>query len=1245
MKLGILSSVGATRSIQSVLSTQGELSPRILYQSQDTKIQESESEFVLLGVKATGPSEASFKYQWYKNGEELDDNKQRHKCNGSGECIISISIDDLTVDGSYICIINDYKGSIESEPILLTIETPLDKHRERLTDIYIAQPEVPEDTWPPVSINAYINLALIKQEGIDNAGEYARCTIRGDADDVFKDKESIQYKKAFGNIGSGVRLLIKGRPGSGKTTLVHKVSQDWARSELEFGNIRLLYLVHLRGFHSDPEIKLQGILKCYYDNDTDSTLDIVKYANKHSGLGLCFILDGLDEYLPKTNNTYIHKLITKRELPRSMVIVASRPAAVADFRSTATRQIEVLGFLKQQICEYIKEYSFSSECKRSELHKYLDHHPNVHNMCYLPIHTAMVCFLCQVDRTLPETETGIYKDFTISFFIRTLRNDKKNIYIKSIESLPPSERESYLKICKLAFEMTVSSKQVMLHDDVDNFFDIHKDKDCLGLITVDRAALRYGMQELYTFLHLTFQEFLAAYHISHLEEEEQTRIIHEYGSAKQMQAVWKFYCGLVRFDENNKFETLLHRAQYGTLYKVQCSLESQQPCTCNSIVEDGGLFFKDSFLTPSDFNAIAFVVSNAAQGTIDTLVFDGCTLVEEGISILVKKAREKIPLLTTLCFHGHNCVTQQLASVNKLIHALPSLEILDITNTQLDRDAVSALTDGLNHSNLKILKIDASDRNPLYSSGDLAQYLLNSFMSHCKNLVNACFSDDTKKDLSSKLSLPFYLHCISESSDVNMSFCKLQLIEVKVLSNDIRSSSAFSRFSLINCNICDEGARLLANGIKRCSTIEALELSLNLISDEGAVVLADSVKTCIGLHTLDFSCNHIGDKGAVAIANAVKGFKNFKLLLWNNDITVQSAYNVFEIKPDALINTLAIKKRGLGCNEATMVASHILNYSKRRNELCSRFGDEFKDIHPWSGAFSVDLDIHDYKALSTDLQTLDLSENCIGSTGAKSLAGALEHCSNLHNLDISYNNVGEDGATFIADGLKHCHLQTLSIGSNNIGVSGTKAIADTLKNYSSLHTLDISCNGLGENGARCLAKTLQNCSELRKLDIGCNSIGFNGAKALADVLKDFGDLQILNIGSNSIGDSGMKALVGALMHCRCLHTLDVSYNSLGVYSERILKQCSSLHTLDISHNRIDVHAAEVLAKALKRCSNLHTLNLSHNTIGADGAKVIAANLKHCGNLHTLDISCNNIGSHSEKALSDACKHTTTALIV
>ena len=57
------------------------------------------------------------------------------------------------------------------------------------------------------------------------------------------------------SLESGMRLLIEGRPGSGKTTLVHKFSQDWARGSPKLDlhiYVKLLFLVHLRGFFNDP---------------------------------------------------------------------------------------------------------------------------------------------------------------------------------------------------------------------------------------------------------------------------------------------------------------------------------------------------------------------------------------------------------------------------------------------------------------------------------------------------------------------------------------------------------------------------------------------------------------------------------------------------------------------------------------------------------------------------------------------------------------------------------------------------------------------------------------------------------------------------------------------------------------------------------------------------------------------------------------------------------------------------------
>ena len=1178
--------------------------PRILDQCLSIKIHEDSHG--LLEVIVNSVSEASLSYQWYKDGIKLNDAEQDHNCCGSLDhnIIISIFAESLVMEGSYTCRIQQGDHVITSEPIVLTVETPLDKYTKTLKDIYAAKSEIPEDTWPPVSIDTYINLALIKQQGIDNAGEYARCTIRGDADDVFKDKEKIEYESVFDRLGSGTRLLIEGRPGSGKTTLVHKVSKDWAKDSLKFDQVRLLFLVHLRGFLSDPNIKLRNILECYFNDDSDSAVDdITKYAHKHNGSGLCFILDGLDEYLPKKKGTFIHRLISKSQLPRALIIVASRPAAVADFRPIASRQIEVLGFLKEQISEYIKEYNFAVESKCSELLKYLDHHPNVHHMCYLPIHTAMVCYLCQADRSLPETETGIYKEFTIYFFLRALRqlNDDEDIYIDSIESLPSFERESYMKICKLAFEMTVLSKQVMKQKDVQNFFNVHSNRDYLGLITVDRVALKYGLQKLYTFLHLTFQEFLSAYHISRLEEEKQTKLINKYRDAKQMQIVWKFYCGLVKFDDCNKFRSLVNNTQTGTLYKVQCSFESQQPNTCDSIVEGGSLSFKDKFLTPSDFTAITFVISHATQGTLNRLVFDGCTLGPEGIETLVKKAGEKLSLVTSLCFHGHNCAAEQLMMVNILMHVLPSLEILDITNTQLGEEAVSALIGGNKHSNphpnLQVLKIDKND---------LLKKLIKGFKSQCSKVINFWFPDN----------LP----------DINRSFCNLRLIEVEILSDDLKMNSVCKRLSLINCGITDERAKVLSSGI-RYSNIEILELNLNCVGDEGALALSCSIESRLSLHTLNLSCNNIGDDGAMAIVKAIasKHDKNFNLHLWNNNITKHGADALLQIKEDINFNSLDIECRNIGSSGATAVFSSLAKYENQGQVLADTlngFGN---------------------------LLEINLSCNSIGNDGAKAFAGGLKNCSNLKltSLNLSSNSIGSAGAKALADVLKHCtaleildisdnhiSLGTLDISDNDICEAGIKALAGALKYCEDLHTLNIACNSLS---ARILAGLIKHCRNLCKLIIADNSIGVHGSKVLAGAIKNCKNLNILDISRNNIDDEGATALAGAIKQCVKLQTLDIAHNHIGKIGTRALvsaiKNCTDLHTLKLSYSNIDVENAKTFATTVRYCSKLSTLHLDHCGLNNSDVQILVDALKYCKNMINLDISFNNIGIDGAKTLA------------
>ena len=50
-------------------------------------------------------------------------------------------------------------------------------------------------------------------------------TSQGNMDDILHDKQKIEYTEIFKDIKGNFVLLIEGRPGSGKSTFVHKITR------------------------------------------------------------------------------------------------------------------------------------------------------------------------------------------------------------------------------------------------------------------------------------------------------------------------------------------------------------------------------------------------------------------------------------------------------------------------------------------------------------------------------------------------------------------------------------------------------------------------------------------------------------------------------------------------------------------------------------------------------------------------------------------------------------------------------------------------------------------------------------------------------------------------------------------------------------------------------------------------------------------------------------------------------------
>ena len=64
--------------------------------------------------------------------------------------------------------------------------------------------------------------------------------------------------------------------------------------------------------------------------------------------------------------------------------------------------------------------------------------------------------------------------------------------------------------------MTINSKQVVIPQDIEgqqSETSLPEDTKFLGLATISRTAKLSGFHSTYTFLHLTFQEYLAAVYV------------------------------------------------------------------------------------------------------------------------------------------------------------------------------------------------------------------------------------------------------------------------------------------------------------------------------------------------------------------------------------------------------------------------------------------------------------------------------------------------------------------------------------------------------------------------------------------------------------------------------------------------------------------------------------------------------------------------------------------------------------
>ena len=543
-----------------------------------------------------------------------------------------------------------------------------------LVDTYKSMPLLPLDTWPPVKKEHYVSLALISSESMPRHDFFSRATIRGSVDDIYREKRPIGFEGVFPTRIDSERpyvVLIEGRPGAGKSTLITKVSIDWANNEL-LKDIDIFVLVRLRRFLGKEKLTLEDLFGIY-SSQVSIILPLVKEISQNGGRGVCFAFDGLDEYKAVfQRRNLIHELIDGKQLPNASIYLLSRPAGSHRLRNSSrlTHNVEIIGFLEKEIHKYIMNYYEDQQGKGHKLWKYLSDHPNIARMCYIPLHLAMVVFLYDLgSEFLPDTETDLYNKFVLHTLYRSIQreldvDDGDDFELHSFQQIPGEKKALFKSACQLAFEATRDQKQIFTGKEIMEskyHFPVQPDMrsfNSLGLLVVDKLTAESSLPtKTFSFLHLTLQEFLSAvYLIEYTDEDTQLESVEKLGGIVHMWVVWKFYCGLHAEKTSTKFtdafKSLAERNlsdRQGHLHLVHCAFESKKEESCAEVLSQlkGAVDVRDIALNPSDCAALGEVFSKASSH-LTYVDLSYCHLGPVGIQTLAEKVTKDLPKTTLL---------------------------------------------------------------------------------------------------------------------------------------------------------------------------------------------------------------------------------------------------------------------------------------------------------------------------------------------------------------------------------------------------------------------------------------------------------------------------------------------------------------------------------------------------------------------------------------------------------------------
>ena len=417
-------------------------------------------------------------------------------------------------------------------------DSPIEVYKAYLSSKYLERKMPSCGKWPKLPSRKYINLTVIEKGEVSQEAALgnSNALVYGNIQAITR-KGDISFQDVAKRDENGVLpkfVLVEGAPGVGKSTFAWEACRKWGEGKI-LEDFELVILIKLRDASIRNATCLGDLIQ--YPRDPAVREKVIDRITKSGGEKVLLLLEGYDELpaLLRNEESIFTKVINGDQFDVGTVLVTSRHWASqplllpSDTNRPVSQHIEILGFTGENIKDYISSMLEKEPSLLKDLQQYLESCPHIRSMMYIPLNCAIVVEVFRHSKkesaVIPKTTTELYRSLTQSLLLRHTFSASECKKI-SLEDLPSSIKNHFDNLTELAYKgICMDQQQIIFAEE-----EIPSGLDTLGLMQSSMELfVDEGAKKSFNFLHLTIQEFLAAFHIfSHYSLESQVSAFRMY---------------------------------------------------------------------------------------------------------------------------------------------------------------------------------------------------------------------------------------------------------------------------------------------------------------------------------------------------------------------------------------------------------------------------------------------------------------------------------------------------------------------------------------------------------------------------------------------------------------------------------------------------------------------------------------------------------------------------------------------